>query len=204
MKTEYWVIVVALLLVTALGGIAELNTIIGQHEEALVKSWQESDRLIANTYWTRMLLRPKPYYHPLRGARISSGTGYRTDPMGGVEENFHKGVDLVAPIGTPVYAILDGTVVCHYLVPGWWWGKEYFGHPEYGAMIIIDHGNDLFSIYGHLSKTEMGIVQEGKRVEAGQKIGELGNTGISTGPHLHFEIVVDPLKYLEEKYDIVI
>ena len=117
-------------------------------------------------------------------------------PACGSCHSLEPGVDLVGPIGAPVRAVLAGTVAEHWLVPGWHWGKRYHGHPVYGAMIVLDHGEGLFSIYGHLSAT---FVHEGDWIEAGQVIGELGNTGISTGPHLHLEIVVDPLRYLEER-----
>lgn len=137
-----------------------------------------------------------PYHPPLDNLIISSATGYRLDPMGGSTEALHKGLDLAAPIGTPVYAVLPGVVAEHWLVPGWHHGKQYNGHPTFGAMIVIDHGEGLFTIYGHLSKTQ---VHEGNHVDAGDKIGEVGNTGISTGPHLHFELVIDPLIYLEER-----
>ena len=118
------------------------------------------------------------------------------DPMGGGTEALHKGVDLAGPVGMPVRAVLAGVVVDHWLVPGWHWGKEYHGHPIMGGYIVIDHGEGLFSCYGHLSAT---FVHEDNWIEAGQVIGEVGNTGISTGPHLHFELVVDPLRYLEER-----
>jgi len=139
---------------------------------------------------------PQSYSLPLDRLRVSSGTGYRVDPMGGATEALHKGVDLAGRVGEPVKAVLAGIVTEHWLVPGWHYGKQYFGHPTFGATIVIDHGEGLFSIYGHLSATD---VHEGHWVEAGQVIGELGDTGIATGPHLHFEVVVDPLRYLEER-----
>ena len=116
------------------------------------------------------------------------------DPMGGGTEGLHKGIDLAGPVGTPVRAALAGVVADHWLVPGWHYGKEYKGDPIFGGLIVIDHGDGLFSLYGHLSAT---FVHEDDYIEAGQVIGELGNTGISTGPHLHFKLVVDPLRYLE-------
>ena len=139
---------------------------------------------------------PELYCLPFEQLWISSGTGYRVNPMGGMEEALHKGVDLAGRVGSPIKAVLAGMVVEHWLVPGWYGGKQYFGHPTFGAMIVLDHGDGIYSIYGHLSDS---FVHEGDFVEMGQVIGELGNTGVSTGPHLHFEIVVDPLKYLEER-----
>jgi len=118
------------------------------------------------------------------------------DPMGGGTEGLHKGVDLVGPVGAPIVAALAGTVVEHWLTPGEHWGKMYYGHPVFGCLIVIDHGDGLFTLYGHLYES---YVHEGWYVEAGQVIGELGNTGISTGPHLHFEVVVNGLRYLAER-----
>lgn len=137
-------------------------------------------------------LQPKPYIQPLPNMWVSSGTGYRTDPMGGTEERLHKGADLVGVIGTPVHAVLAGIVMEHYLPPD---GGIWKGHPVLGGMITIQH-EDGFSIYGHLSAS---FVQEGDWVEMGQVIGEIGDTGVATGPHLHLEFVVDPLRYLEER-----
>jgi murein DD-endopeptidase MepM/ murein hydrolase activator NlpD len=98
----------------------------------------------------------------------------------------HEGIDLAAPIGTPVYAA-DGGVVIWVGVRG-----------SYGKMIQIDHGAGYVTYYGHLSKYNIKV---GDKVYKGQKIGAVGSTGRSTGPHLHFEILkngnpVNPLKYL--------
>lgn len=128
----------------------------------------------------------------LEQAWVSSGTGYRMDPMGGGTEGLHKGLDLVGAVGAPVMAVLAGVVVEHWPPPDGY----YRGHPVFGGLVVIDHGEGLFALYGHLSAT---TVHEGWQVEAGQVIGGLGDTGITTGPHLHFEVVVDPLQYLEER-----
>jgi len=196
MKWNHWIIVVVLLLLISLGGMARFNTTIGQQQAKLEARQEERDLLAAEVYWTRISLRAPPYCQPLEQVRISSGCGYRMDPMGGATENLHKGVDLVGPVGAPIVAALAGTVVEHWLTPGEHWGKMYYGHPVYGCLIVIDHGDGLFTLYGHLSES---YVHEGWRVEAGQVIGRLGDTGITTGPHLHFEVVVDPLRYLEER-----
>jgi len=192
MKRDHWIIVVAVLSVVALGGMAAFNTTIGQQQAELIERQKELDQLAAEVYWTRLSLRAPPYHPPLEQARISSGTGYRMDPMGGGTEGLHKGVDLVAPGGTPVVAVMDGVVVEHWPSPNTYWK----GHPVFGGLVVLDHGDGLFSIYGHLKFT---YVHEGLRVGVGQVIGRLGSTGISTGPHLHFEVVVDPLRYLEER-----
>ena len=111
--------------------------------------------------------------HPTLGAgRKSSGYGWRV--LNGQRE-FHPGVDFAAPSGTPVFAVLPGKVV-------------YQGNRDpngYGQQIVIQHGDKLFSQYGHLSKIE---VTTGQLVKAGQRIGQIGSTGRSFGAHLHFEV----------------
>ena len=197
MKLGIGIIAVVLLLLTAMGGMMNLNTTIGQQQDQLIEQQKETDRLAAHVYWTRISLLPLPYRHPLDRSWVSSGTGYRMNPMGGAEESLHKGKDLVAVENAPVHAALSGVVKEHWLTPGMHNGKRYYGDPILGAKIVIDHGDGLFSIYGHLSAT---YVHEGDWIEIGKPIGRVGNTGITTGPHLHFEIVVDPIKYLEERY----
>jgi len=116
---------------------------------------------------------------------VTSGFGPRKHPIFGTMRN-HTGVDFSATSGTPVRASADGTVA----VAG-----ERGG---YGVTVIVDHGNSLATLYGHLSRT---AVAEGATVSRGQVIGYAGSTGYSTGPHLHFEVrvngnPVDPLRYL--------
>jgi len=124
---------------------------------------------------------------PLDRYRISSGTGYRNDPMGGAgESQLHKGIDIVGPHHAPVKAAAEGIIVEHWPAPNGY----YKGHPIYGGLIVIDHLNGTYTLYAHLSVTD---VTEGERVAAGQKIGRQGDTGITTGEHLHFEVIVNPL-----------
>jgi murein DD-endopeptidase MepM/ murein hydrolase activator NlpD len=188
MKTEYWTIVIALVIELSLGGMMGLNTVICRQQAELM----EMDSLRAETYWTRIAAMPKPYSLPLEQLWISSGTGYRQDPMGGTEERLHKGLDLAGKIGDPVYAVRAGVCMEHWIPPD---GKTWKGHPVLGGMITIQH-KDGFSIYGHLSET---YVHEEDWIETGQIIGRVGETGHATGPHLHFEYIVDPLVYLEER-----
>ncbi|MBW1645931.1 MAG: M23 family metallopeptidase [Deltaproteobacteria bacterium] len=115
-----------------------------------------------------------PSIMPVRGW-ISSRYGYRVSPFTGRRE-FHKGVDIVNRRGTPVVATADGRV-------------KFAGYNGgYGRMVVIDHGIGLATKYGHLSKI---YVKIGDRVVRGQKIGLVGNSGRSTGPHLHYEVVVN-------------
>ena len=122
---------------------------------------------------------------PLDGARLSSNFGMRKHPISGYNK-MHKGVDFAAPTGTPIYAGGNGVV-------------EYVGNNGgYGKYIRIKHNNDYKTAYAHLSKYQKGI-SKGVRVNQGEVIGYVGNTGNSTGPHLHYEIIyqnkhINPLK----------
>lgn len=99
-----------------------------------------------------------------------------TSPYGTRSRGFHSGIDLVAKTGTPVYASAGGKVV----LSSWYYG--------YGNCIVVDHGNGLKTRYAHLSGFN---VKVGDTVSRGQQIGRSGNTGNSTGPHLHFEVIVN-------------
>ncbi len=113
-----------------------------------------------------------PSIMPISTRWYSSGFGVRIDPFTG-RSVFHEGVDFTALTGTPIVAAAGGVVVY----------SDY--HSEYGNMIDVDHGNDLVSRYAHASKR---LVKLGQVVVRGQKIAEVGSTGRSTGPHLHFEV----------------
>jgi murein DD-endopeptidase MepM/ murein hydrolase activator NlpD len=121
---------------------------------------------------------------PVEGAvRITSDYGMRRDPFDGSRQ-FHEGVDIATAFGSPVLCVEDGIVL------------EARRHGGYGNMVLIDHGNGRQTLYGHLKKY---IVREGDQIRRGQQVGEVGSTGRSTGPHLHFEIIdngrpVDPMK----------
>jgi murein DD-endopeptidase MepM/ murein hydrolase activator NlpD len=126
-----------------------------------------------------------PSIWPVEGG-LSDGFGIRGNPFGGGSSEFHPGQDITAPPGTPVVAAADGTVS----QAGWQSG--------YGQEVVIDHGNGLTTRYGHLSKIEVTVGQELKR---GEELGQVGSTGRSTGPHLHYEVrigdvAVSPLHYL--------
>ncbi|MBE2258047.1 MAG: M23 family metallopeptidase [Rhodobacteraceae bacterium] len=112
-----------------------------------------------------------PTLSPIDG-RIGSGFGSRSDPIAGVRAR-HEGIDFVADPGTPVVASAGGVVV----------SAEF--HAEYGRLIEIDHGNEFSSRYAHLTRMD---VEPGQIVRRGEQIGTSGNSGRSTGPHLHFEV----------------
>lgn len=128
---------------------------------------------------------PPTYIKPISGGRISSSFGKRKAPTKGASSN-HKGVDWSVPTGSAVFASCGGTVA----KAGWASG--------YGYVVYINHPDGRQTRYGHLSKV---LVSAGQSVSQGQKIALSGNTGISTGPHLHFEMLiggsqVNPLSYL--------
>jgi len=113
-----------------------------------------------------------PTMMPVSAPFNASGFGRRIDPFSG-QWAMHEGIDFLADIGSPVVAAAGGIV-------------QFAGfHPQYGYMIDIDHGNDLVTRYAHLSKL---FVKEGDVVQRARRIALSGNTGRSTGPHLHFEV----------------
>ncbi len=126
-----------------------------------------------------------PTKQPVNEGYVGSGFGWRVDPFN-KSSAMHTGLDFVAEPGTPILAAAGGVVMVSE------------PHPGYGNMIDIDHGSDLVTRYAHASKV---FVKAGDIVKPGQKIAEVGTTGRSTGPHLHFEVLVqgvaqDPAKFL--------
>lgn len=127
-----------------------------------------------------------PNSSPVTAAYNSSSYGWRSDPFTG-EKAFHEGLDFPAPTGTLIYAAAGGIVSTSEDTAG------------YGKLVKIEHGSGLETRYAHCSKL---LVKAGERVEKGQVIAEMGNTGRSTGPHLHYEIrlngnALDPRQYLK-------
>jgi murein DD-endopeptidase MepM/ murein hydrolase activator NlpD len=134
------------------------------------------------------LLAHTPSIWPVRGY-LSSNYGRRTDPFTG-RRIFHPGIDVSAPRGTEITAPADGRVVAV--------GRR----GAYGKAIIIDHGHDVVTRYGHLQDYN---VRAGQRVQRGDVIGFVGNTGRSNGPHLHYEVWVhdklqNPVHYILDEY----
>ena len=126
-----------------------------------------------------------PTMMPVKASYNPSGFGRRVDPFNG-QWAMHEGIDFISDYGSPIVAAAGGVVI-------------FAGfHPQYGYMIDVDHGNDLVTRYAHCSKL---MVREGDLVQRGRKIGEVGSTGRSTGPHLHFEVrfrgaAQNPAKFL--------
>jgi murein DD-endopeptidase MepM/ murein hydrolase activator NlpD len=126
-----------------------------------------------------------PTQIPVPDVSTGSGFGWRIDPFNGMSA-LHQGLDFPAPIGTTVLSAAGGVVVTQEV------------QPHYGNVIEIDHGNEVLTRYAHLSRS---FVKKGDLIKRGQKMAEVGNTGRSTGPHLHFEVLVrgvaqDPQKFL--------
>lgn len=127
-----------------------------------------------------------PSRTPLDGVTLTSGYGMRVHPVtGGMRA--HKGIDLSSPVGTPIYATADGVVS----------KASWFG--GYGLYVSLEHGGNLQTRYGHMSRLN---VAEGQRVNKGEIIGFVGSTGRSTGPHLHYEVrvhgeAVNPIPYMQ-------
>lgn len=124
--------------------------------------------------------KPSPYIWPVDGGTLTSGFGRRGRRM-------HKGIDIAADPGTPIKAVADGKVI-------------YSDNKQrgYGNLVILQHAGDVVTVYAHNRRN---LVDEGDTVRQGAVIAELGNTGRSTGPHLHFELrlkskAVDPLVHL--------
>ena len=121
---------------------------------------------------------------PLQGAVVSE-FGWRQHPVLGIRQH-HDGIDIDVPEGTTVYASAGGEV--------YFYGEQ----PGYGNVVILEHDGGFYTLYGHLKSA---LVIKGQYVEKGQKIAVSGNTGISSGPHLHFELrngefPVDPMSFL--------
>lgn len=112
------------------------------------------------------------FAHPCPGSTVSSPFGNRAAPIAGAS-NTHNGIDLASPTGTPVYAAEAGKVT----IAGW--------SDSAGNWVVIDHGKGIVTKYMHMSKIR---VKAGQKVKRGQRIGDVGSTGMSTGPHLHFQV----------------
>jgi murein DD-endopeptidase MepM/ murein hydrolase activator NlpD len=136
--------------------------------------------------WTQLADAPSMW--PIEGP-VTSTFGEREDPFNG-EGAFHSGIDISAPYGSPVRATADGEVSAAAMGAG------------YGREVVLDHGHDVMTVYGHLSAV---AVLPGQHVTQGQVIGFVGQTGRATGPHLHYEVrvhnvPVNPHKYLRNTY----
>jgi len=164
-------------------GIESLELNVDQvHKKAALQeqSLQELYELLKDQH---SLLSSTPSIAPVRGI-YSSGFGYRISPFTG-SRTLHTGIDLSAPIGTPVKAPADGIVT------------KVENDPGYGKVLVISHGYGFSTLYGHNSKIN---VKVGQKVKRGDVISEVGNTGRSTGAHLHYEVRVNGVEVNPTKY----
>lgn len=114
---------------------------------------------------------------------VTSGVGWRVDPFGSGKLAFHRGIDIAVPVGTPVRATRKGRVV---------FAGERRG---YGATVVVEHGNGDRTLYGHNASVK---VSAGELVKAGDVLSYSGNTGRSTGPHVHYELLASERPAVEE------
>lgn len=150
-------------------------------------SYIQTCRFILNGRFTpteRAFFLDSMFRFPLPKGKISSYYGMRKDPFTG-KNSFHKGIDISVPPDTEVFASRKGTV------------KETGFNNIYGNYIIISHSSDCSTLYGHLSKI---FVKSGIKVKSGEVIGTSGSTGLSTGPHLHFEVRINEIQDDPEKF----
>ena len=151
-----------------------------QLDQALVQLDQAADQSIdvftlieSRLFESRLLALTVPSTRPVDGP-VGSGFGFRTDPIHG-RAALHTGLDFPAETGTPILAAAGGVVA----------SVEW--HSQYGHLVEVDHGDGLATRYAHLSKA---LVKPGDIVRRGQTIAQVGSSGRSTGPHLHFEVLV--------------
>lgn len=138
--------------------------------------WESYEEVIELAKENEKILASRPAISPISDkdlTRFASGFGYRIHPIYRTRK-MHTGIDLTTPTGTPVYATGDGKILIASYAPG-----------GYGKRILIDHGFGYKTLYAHLHKIN---VKVGQTVKRGEKIGEVGNTGRSTAPHLHYEV----------------
>ncbi len=161
----------------------ELESLTGR-----ARSLSESLSELDQRFRERMrFLASTPNTMPVQGW-FSHGFGWRKDPWTG-EREFHRGIDIVADLGTAIVATADGVI------------SKTARKIDYGKVIDLSHGYGYVTRYAHLSEV---LVRPGQRVKRGDVIGRVGSTGRSTGPHLHYEVFrdgrrVNPWKYLGQK-----
>jgi murein DD-endopeptidase MepM/ murein hydrolase activator NlpD len=149
------------------GALQALSEAAGEQSDVLTLT---ESRLLESRLKTLMIPSSRPIEVP-----VGSGFGFRSDPFTG-RGALHTGLDFPSPVGTEIHAAAGGVV------------RTAEMHPEYGLMLEIDHGNGLTTRYGHTSRI---LVKVGDLVKRGQVVADVGTTGRSTGPHLHFEVLVD-------------
>lgn len=136
--------------------------------------------------------RPGVFSFPINNPSLTQDYGATSFAQRAYKSKFHNGIDFRASVGTPVFAALDGQIKATYNNDI---GTASWQKFQYGRYILIEHGNGITSLYAHLSKT---VVSSGQTVKTGDLIGYSGNTGYSTGPHLHFTFYWTPSVQLKK------
>ena len=157
--------------------LAELEQVAGQRIDLMTV-------LESRLFDQRISKYMAPTELPVPGTAAGSTFGFRIDPFTG-KSALHAGLDFPAPTGSDIVAAAGGVVIT----------QEF--HPAFGNMVELDHGNQLVTRYAHTSKV---LVKRGDLVRRGQKIAEVGTTGRSTGPHLHFEVLVQGVPQNPQKF----
>ncbi len=154
--------------------LENIEILIGLQAEPEIPLAQRVDTASQTAFEKRLMLSSIPSGFPLDSRRVTSSYGMRQHPVHN-REAMHGGIDFGAPVGTPVYATADGVVE---------WAA-YHRSSGYGKMVRLIHNYGFSTVYGHLDQIE---VASGNYVRRGDLLGYSGNTGISTGPHLHYEV----------------
>ena len=170
------------------GNTMDLNTVLSELSEELHSREQQLSLLEDVIMRSELKKEARPAGRPIGKGWISSYYGKRTDPFSGKLE-MHKGMDFAGKKGSDVLAVASGVVT---------WSGERYG---YGNLVEINHGNGYVTRYGHNAEI---LVKIGDSVERGQTISKMGSTGRSTGPHVHFEGVLndrqgDPIRFVQSK-----
>ena len=170
------------------GTTIDLNTVLSDLNEQLQSREQQLSLLEDVIMRSELMKEARPTGRPISKGWISSYYGMRNDPFSGKLE-MHKGMDFAGKKGSDVVAVASGVVT---------WSGERYG---YGNLVEINHGNGYVTRYGH---NEEILVKVGDSVERGQAISKMGSTGRSTGPHVHFEVLlndrqIDPIRFVQSK-----
>ena len=170
-----------------------LEELVGVQPEEALSIEERVKKVQLTTLEKKFMLSEFPSGRPVKFFKgVTSGYGWRIHPITGKKE-FHRGLDYRGKVGDPVISTADGVI-------------EYAGYLKtsgFGNLILIDHGNGFRTLYGHLSKT---LVKTGQVVKKGQIIGQIGSTGISSGPHLHYAVSfvqrkLDPTPFVQWRLD---
>lgn len=171
--------------------VSNTRVIIEQIERRIQLLIESKDEIEQKIKKDKQQLKHTPSIRPIHGGRITDYFGMRLDPF--IDRiKPHYGIDIAAQFGTPVNATAAGVII---MVK-----RSYKPNKGYGREVVIDHGNGIKTRYAHLSKI---FVKAGQKVDRWDLIANVGNTGRATGPHLHYEVIVnnkqiDPIRYILE------